>query len=307
MRYARSAVFVVLALCISSCQTHEPQPRMLERVSIDDTNFEEIRFRNTAQDLELAGMLFMPKGQGPFPAAVIIHGSGTSSRRNGWYLTLAKYLQDNSIAVLLPDKRGSEQSEGDWRTASFDDLAGDTLAAIDFLRSREEIDSSGIGAIGMSQGGHIVPVVAVRSANLAFVVNMVGSALPMHDGLVYEEKHNINEMGIPFMLAGLLAYPAAWSIIHVRQRAFWNAIGNFDPAPYWEKVSVPALVLYGENDTNVHSEASASLLNSLGNPNIAVEVYPGSGHALESPLGEGNNIIREDALRDISAFIHGAL
>lgn len=307
MQYARSAVFVVLALCISSCQSDKPPPRLLESVSIEDTKFEEIRFRNADQNLELAGMLFLPAGQGPFAAAVVIHGSGTSSRRNGWYLTLAKHLQDNGIAVLLPDKRGSEQSEGDWRTASFDDLAGDTLAAIDFLGNRKEIDAAGIGAIGMSQGGHVVPLVAVRSANLAYVVNMVGSALPMHDGLVYEEKHNLNELGVPSLLSGVLAYPAAWSIIYLRQREFWNAIGNFDPAPYWEKVSVPALVLYGENDTNVPSEASASLLNSLGNPNITVKVYPHSGHALESPAGEGNNIIRKDALRDISAFIHDAL
>ena len=73
-------------------------------------------------------MLFLPEGNGPFPAAVIIHGSGTSDRDNLWPLTLTQYLRESGIAVLLPDKRGSEKSEGDWRTSSFQDLAGDTFS-----------------------------------------------------------------------------------------------------------------------------------------------------------------------------------
>jgi pimeloyl-ACP methyl ester carboxylesterase len=110
-------------------------------------------------------------------------------------------------------------------------------------------------------------------------------------------------MGILPGLSNLLAYPAAWSLVELRQTQFWDAVGNFDPIPYWEGVGVDSLVLYGEKDTNVASSRSADRLRSLGKANIEVRIYPGSGHALESPRGAGKSIFRQDALRDIREFI----
>ena len=95
-----------------------------------------------------------------YPGVVIVHGSGTSQRDNGWYLTLVQYLQEHGVVVLLPDKRGSAQSAGDWRTASFDDLATDTLAAVAWLKLQDAVDPDKIGVIGLSEGGHIAPMVA---------------------------------------------------------------------------------------------------------------------------------------------------
>ena len=125
-----------------------PETRRFEGVRLADTTFQEVRFRNAEQDINLGGMLFVPYGDGPFPAAVIIHGSGTSQRDSFWYLTLTQYLQESGIAVLLPDKRGSEQSEGNWHTASSQDLATDTRAGIAFLRAQVEVPISDIGVIG---------------------------------------------------------------------------------------------------------------------------------------------------------------
>jgi len=298
-----SILLLLLVVPVGITQLAKPQPRSFEWVELQDTTYQEVSFRNTAQNLQLAGMLFVPEGEGPFPAAVIIHGSGTSRRDSGWYLTLTKYLQDAGVVVLLPDKRGSEQSEGNWRTASFHDLATDTLAAVEFLKHQTRVTVSGIGIIGMSQGGHIAPVVADQAPDLAFAVNMVGGAVPLHELLVYEETHNLRQLGILPGFSDLLAYPAAWSLIYARQRGFWSAVGNFDPAPFWQRIAVPSLVLYGEDDTNVPASRSAAILRTVGNPNIQVEVYEGSGHALESPPGEGRSIIREDALEEIRDFI----
>lgn len=107
--------------------------------------YEEVEFHNG--DLKLAGMIFTPEGESPFPVAVIIHGSGPSRRNNQWYLSVTRHLQDSGIVMLLPDKRGCEKSEGNWVGANFDDLPGDTPAAVEFVRNREEIDSSKIGII----------------------------------------------------------------------------------------------------------------------------------------------------------------
>jgi len=299
-------LLVLLFVPVVVTQLTKPKSRSFDFVRLEDTDYQEIHFQNTTQDLKLAGMLFVPEGDGPFPAAVIIHGSGTSSRNNGWYLTLTQSLQENGVVVLLPDKRGSEQSEGDWRTASFVDLATDTLAAVSFLKSQDEVAVSNIGIIGMSQGGHFAPLVATESPDVTFLVNVVGGALPKHDQLVYEGTHNLSEIGFLPGLSDLLAYPSSWMIINLRQKVFWDSIGNFDAIPYWQRLSIESLVLYGELDTNVPSSESAEILRSLGKPNIDVRIYKGSGHALESPTGEGNSIFREDALRDIRDFVLSA-
>ncbi len=295
-------LLLIVPVVITQLRTTET-PRRFESVRLADVEFTEIAFTNENQEIRLAGMLFIPDGDGPFPAAVIIHGSGTSLRDNGWYLTLTQHLQDSGVVVLLPDKRGSEKSGGDWRNASFEDLATDTVAAIDFLRSQDDVAITTVGVIGLSQGGHIAPLVANVSGEVDYVVNIVGATVPMHEQLVYEENHNIREMGVLPGFSNLLAYPAAWSLIYLRQQTFWDAIGDFDPTPFWQDLEVDALVLYGEDDTNVPSERSARVLKKINNDRITVKTYPGSGHALESPVGEGASIFRADALADISSFV----
>lgn len=303
MRIVLAILLALLIVPILVVQMSETEVRPLEWVELDQTDHREIRFHNAEQDLQLAGLLFVPVGSGPFPGAVIIHGSGASHRSNGWYLTLAQYLQQSGVIVLLPDKRGSEKSEGHWQTASYEDLATDAAAAAQYLRTQDEIGLSSIGAVGLSQGGRIAPIVAAGTRDLAFVVSIVGGAVPAHESLVYEETHNLRELGLLPGFSDVIAYPAAWSLIYVRQKDYWNAVGNFDPIPYWEVVEAPSLVMYGDRDTNVKWEKSAARLRALNKPNLDVKIYEGSGHALEDPPGSGSSILRRDALEDLRDFI----
>ncbi len=275
-------------------------------MTAENVVYKEVSFSNSMQGIDLAGMLFLPRGEGPFPAVVVIHGSGTSSRSNAWYLTFTSYLQDHGVAVLLPDKRGSESSGGDWRTASFEDLATDTLSAISYLKTRHAHMISDIGILGVSQGGCIAPLVATRSDDISFIVNLVGSAVPLYQALLYEESHNLRQMGFPPSLARRVAHVSSWYLRTIAHRGFWKAVGNFDPIPFWREVNVPALVLYGELDTNVPSRASAERLAALGNPDIRVTIFAGSGHALQDPGRPGAGRIRLDALELIRDFIAGA-
>ena len=296
-------VLLVFLLPVFLARAAPAEERPFEVVHLADTRYEEVSFTNEAQDIPLAGMLFLPDSDGPYPAAVMIHGSGTSIRDNGWYVTLAAYLQENGIAVLLPDKRGSVRSGGDWRTASFEDLATDTAAAVAYLESRADLPLSAVGIIGSSQGGQLSPVVAAQTPGVAFVVNATGAAVTIEEQLLYEENYNLREMGVLPGLSNLVAYPSAWSIRAVRQKAFWDTVGGFDPLPYWRQVEVPALVLYGAEDTNVPTARSAALLNGLGKDNIEVIVFEGYGHALEDPPGQGNRKIRLEALEAVRDFI----
>ena len=154
---------LLLVVPIVIAQINPQEERNLVGVELADTSYQEVNFHNSAQDINLAGMLFLPEGEGPFPAVVIIHGAGTSTRENTWYLTFTSYLQENGVAVLLPDKRGSESAEGDWRTSSFEDLATDTEAAIQYLAAQHADVISDIGVLGASQGGQVAPIVFSRS------------------------------------------------------------------------------------------------------------------------------------------------
>ena len=302
-----AAVVAVVFIPVLVRQLLPSEQRHLERVALADTRHAEIAFQNRTQDLALAGLLFVPEGAGPFPAAVVIHGSGTSRRdKLGWYLTLTKYLQDSGIVVLLPDKRGSEKSEGDWRTASFEDLATDTRAAIEYLRTQRSVPLSGIGVIGMSQGGWIAPIVASQESDLAFLVSMVGPMVTPREQLLYEENHNLRQLGFLPGISNVLAYIGAANVRYLAQPQLYKLIVDYDPLLYWGRISVDSLALFGTDDTNVPSAESARRLKSLGNPHVRVKVYEGSGHALESPLNQGNSIIRNEALEDISAFIRDA-
>jgi len=308
MKLLRAWHIVIVALIlivgpVLVTQLFPAEVRRYEGVILDETVYTDIRFGNTAQSLALGGMLFVPDGDGPFPAVVIIHGSGTSHRASRWYLTLTKYLQDNGVVVLLPDKRGSEKSDGDWRTSSFDDLATDTLAAIDYLKTQENVPLARIGIVGMSQGGWIAPIVASESNDVGFVVSMVGSAVTPAEQLIYEENHNLRQMGFLPGISNVIALASTAYIRNVAQAEFWDRVANYDPVPYWRVVNVPALALFGTDDTNVPSEESAKRLNALGKSNLRIEVYEGSGHALQDPVGRGNSIIREEALAAIRSTI----
>ena len=101
-----SSILAILAIVFGPvvvAQSASEKPRQYQRVYLADVKYTEVTFRNEAQDLNLAGMLFIPDGEGPFPAVVIIHGSRESYRDRNWYLTLSSYMQKNGVAVLLPD------------------------------------------------------------------------------------------------------------------------------------------------------------------------------------------------------------
>lgn len=297
-------LFGILFIPVLVNQIKEPEMREFNGKRLVELNYTEVEFKNEAHNLSLAGLIFAPPDDGPHPSVVVIHGSGTSQRDNIWYLTLADYLQRNGILVFLPDKRGSEKSEGNWRTASFDDLASDAIAAISYLRSQNKFDITDIGVLGMSQGGQIAPIVGSQYSDVAFIVNVVGGALSMRDQFMFEETNNLIEIGfLPFIANFLAKFTTYYHINFGRNKAFWESVGLHDPINYWEKIDVRTLVMYGENDTNTPTYRSVERLRALNNGNIDIKIYKESGHALEDPSDKGTSIFREDALIEIKEFI----
>jgi len=300
------SILAILAIVFGPVVISQAAPieeRTYQQIHLADLEYTEVSFRNEAQDLDLAGMLFIPDGEGPFPSVVIIQGSLASYRDNNWYMTISNYMQKNGVAVLLPDKRGCEKSQGDWYTSSLEDLATDTLAAIDFMKSQEIVEVSRLGIIGMSQGGFIAPIVASQSSDLDFVINMVGPSVTLHEQLLHEFNFEMRETGFLPGISNLFSYPSTFIFEKFTGKEWRDAVGNFDPLPYWRKVNTPVLVLHGSEDHNVPSAKSKARFEALGKDNIRVNMYEGSGHAIQDPPGAGDHYIREDALSDMLNFI----
>jgi pimeloyl-ACP methyl ester carboxylesterase len=149
-----------------------PRPYRQEAVSIDIA----------AAGIKLAGTLSTPNGAGPFPAVVLICGSGPQTRDeevmgHKIFLVLADALNRRGVAVLRYDKRGVGESTGNYATATLSDFAADAESALRFLRSRPEIAADRVGLVGHSEGGAVAPMIAVRNPSVRFVVLMAAPGM----------------------------------------------------------------------------------------------------------------------------------
>lgn len=141
----------------------------------------------------LAGTLTIPEGKGPFPAVILVSGSGPQDRDEQLlghkpFLVLADHLTRKGIAVLRYDDRGVGKSTGDFVTGASDDFAEDALAALKFLADRSEVDRAKVGIVGHSEGGLIAPMVAAASDVPRFIVLLAGPGIAGSDLLVLQGR-----------------------------------------------------------------------------------------------------------------------
>ncbi len=285
-----------------------------------------------SQGIPLVATLLLPEGPGPFPAVVLVHGSGSSDRSNPWTRAYAAALVERGIAVLHPDKRGSGASGGDWRQASIPDLAEDARAAVRVLQRHPFVDGQRVGLMGFSQGGDVVPLAATGVAEVAFVIDVSGSVVPLGEQIEDELLRMARRTGLTEQdLAHVRAIHEA-ALTHARTREGWEEyraalaaarsaglggsevlegfpveqdswvwsflakIVDYDPLPYWRQLEVPALFLFGGNDENVDVAKSVDVIQRvLGSSNLSygLLLFGKNGHAL----------YREDALDFIARWI----
>ncbi len=151
----------------------------------------EVSFKNVKQNLTIFGTLTIPKGKGPFPAVVLISGSGPQDRNSEIFghkpfLVLSDYLTKQGIAVLRYDDRGTGKSEGVFKSATSLDFAEDAEYAFKFLTDQKRINTSKVGLLGHSEGGMIAPMISAKNKNVAFEILVAGPAIPI-DSLMYEQ------------------------------------------------------------------------------------------------------------------------
>jgi pimeloyl-ACP methyl ester carboxylesterase len=258
------------------------QKRFATRVRIPQ---EEVTFKNG--DVTLAGTLVTPPTKGKHPALVFTHGGGAQLREVMWglgYLYAAR-----GFVVLSYDKRGVGKSTGNWRDASFEQLADDAVAAAKFLQSRTDVNPKQIGFWGLSQGGWIAPLAASRFPDAAFAIALSGGGLTPAETELFDTEYELTKAGytadevkaaITFqrLKNDIIASPDSndkWEQYtklrltakdqkwyrhpgidvrgpEKRDEGFWAYMRKFyfyDPAPTLRSMKAPLLAIFGELDT----------------------------------------------------------
>ncbi len=249
----------------------------------------------TSGGIKLAGTLTLPRGQGPFPAAIMITGSGPQDRDEALmghkpFWVIADYLTRRGIAVLRLDDRGVGGSTGKSTQETLDDMAGDVITGVEYLKGRKEIDAKHIGVIGHSEGGIVGPAAAVRSADIAFVIMLAGTGVTGTEVLRLQgeavirssggsdqdvaEQHALQEMIFRVLRsekddqAAADKMMAEWGQMKVNKsaaasdqaiRAQFTSVTSpemrsflfYDPAEALRKLKVPVLALNGSRDLQV--------------------------------------------------------
>lgn len=162
---------------------------------------EEITFNNKSAGITLGGTFTYPEKGSKFPAVILITGSGWQDRdetvfRHKPFLVLSDYLTRNGFAVLRFDDRGGGKSTGNYSTSTSLDFSTDVMAALDYLKSRSEVDVNKIGLIGHSEGGIIAQIVASHTNDVAFVVFMAGPGTKGADLLLKQTKMIMEAAGM---------------------------------------------------------------------------------------------------------------
>jgi pimeloyl-ACP methyl ester carboxylesterase len=162
---------------------------------------EDLEYDNADKSLHYGATITIPEGNGPFPAAVMITGSGAQNRDeeimgHKLFAVIADYLTRKGFIILRVDDRGVGKSSGKFSEATSADFAKDVNAGVDYLLSRPEVDRKKLGLIGHSEGGMIAPMVATQRQDINFIVLLAGPGVKITELMAGQNAAVLRSAGI---------------------------------------------------------------------------------------------------------------
>jgi dienelactone hydrolase len=202
-------------------------------------------------------------------------------------------------------------------------LAGDVVAAFEYLKTRSDVDGTQIGLLGVSQAGWIMPLAAVRAKDIAFLISISGAGIPAAETTIDQAQNEMSARGMKpqtvEQIVGVMKlqyqfartgqgwdeYAAAREKLAARigrppdtfpgtpDHPYWAVIRRlyfYDPAPTLRQLQVPTLALFGELDNNIVAEKNKaawdSALRAGGNRDYTSRILPKANHIqLEAKVG----------------------
>jgi uncharacterized protein len=297
--------------------------------------FEEKDQTVGAGEWELPGTLSMPIGAGPFPAVVLVAGSGPNDRDetlgpNKPFKDLAAGLASRGIAVLRYDKRTKVHGA---KLAGMADLTvkqevvDDVLEALKVLRANPKVDRARLFVLGHSLGGMLVPRIGAADPSLAGLIVMAGAARSLEDAILEQTRYIAMADGTisPDEQAGIdaatklaarvkaLTPDDAKSAANIAgaPAAYWLDLRGYDPPSAAKALEQPLLVLQGERDYQVTMAEFEKWKASLaGRSNVTFHTYPSLNHLFMAGTGksvpaeyQAPGHVAEPVVTDIAAWI----
>ncbi len=300
--------------------------------------FQEREVTVGSGDWALPGTLTLPNGNGPFPAVVLVHGSGPNDRDesigpNKVFKDIAWGLASRGIAVLRYDKRTYiHAAKFDEKLTSAltvqEETIDDALAALQLLYNTKEIDPQRVYLLGHSLGATLAPRIAAQDDQIAGLIILAGITRPLEevaleqvaylaglDGEVNQaDQENIEALQTQVARVkapDLSAKTAAEDLPLSIPAAYWLDLRGYQPAEAAEALSIRMLILQGERDYQVTMEDFAGWQAALsGRDNVTLKSYPALNHLFIAGTGQPNpqeyNLpghVAEEVMTDISNWI----
>lgn len=280
----------------------------------------EVTVRNVSASLDLAGTLSLPDEDQPHAFVVFASGSGKQNRDEEVmghkpFKVLSDALVSEGYATLRMDDRGEGKSEGKFEDAVLDDLTGDVLAGVDYVR--QLYPDARVGILGHSQGGEIA-VKAAAADKVDFIITLAAPAWP-GDSIVMSqcralavattgswpmeglerELLDIAKSNLPSFVVLNMAVEAyvkhlgeKFNDVAVRAELYkqvapittpmYRDLLRSDPSEDIKSVSVPWLALNGDKDLQVISGNLETIAELC--PSATTVVMPGHNHLFQKAV-----------------------
>ncbi|MGG3455851.1 alpha/beta hydrolase family protein [Paenibacillus rhizolycopersici] len=293
--------------------------------------------------MALPGTLTLPAaGKGPYPAVVLVHGSGTNDRNEAIgsskpFRDLAVGLAAQGIAVLRYDKVSYEHTfkvAADPKFTLKKETVDDALKAVALLKQTPEIDASRIFVAGHSQGGYAMPLITAGDANgdIAGTILLSGPSGKFADVLAEQQAELVNRVkqlgqdpapyeqqaAVYTSIAAMVNDPQ-YTVDHMPEQFpsqpayWWFEQKNYVPAELAKRQSSPMLILQGENDWQVTMKQFEGWKTAMQNrKDVTFKSYPQVNHLLAKVDGlsigaeynQPSNVSKE-IVDDIAAWVRG--
>ena len=280
----------------------------------EDASFSEREVMVGGDDRALPATLALPKGDGAFPAVVLVHGSGPHDRDetigpNKPFLDIARGLAAQGIAVLRYEKRTKARPQ-DFASGMFgvdEETTNDAVQAVATLRGIDGIDPKRVFVLGHSQGGMMAPRIAAVSGHVAGLVLLAAPARSLLDIVIEQnrrlavlddgktsdaERDAITAIIQQVRITRDAATDPATKTVMGLPAGYWRSIDSVDPVAEARSVGLPMLVLQGARDIQVVDADWQGWRGAFhADPKVSFKLYETLNH-LAMP-GEGDGTLAE--------------
>lgn len=295
------------------CSGYEKPNRPQTPVPPFPYSAEELQIPGDAPGVTLAGTLTVPEvASESTPMVVMVSGSGLQNRDEELmghkpFAVIADWLARNGIASFRYDDRGYGESTGDASNATTPDFAADTRSVTDWFRRQGKFGK--IGVLGHSEGGMIAYMLGGKDGGADFIISIAGPSVKGSKILDYQNEWVLMKAGFSEEQAEQKAKEARANLEAGAANPWLKYFLQYDPAADIRAIAVPALIIYGEKDSQVPASLNFVLAQFLA-PKAVVMNYPGLNHLMQhcetgdvAEYGAIEETISPQVLADMVTFI----